>query len=84
MALALNNMRPPHIEHIANGQNTLDMIHIEVLINYDINIPIKANAWDGKAHPISIFGHMEFLEIDTKNIFMFLLHIADFIKVRKV
>ena len=60
------------------------MAHIEVLINYDINMPMEANAWDGEAYPISIFGHMEFLEIDAKNIFTSLLHIADFIRTRKV
>ena len=60
------------------------MAHIEVLINYDINMPMKANAWDDEAYPISIFGHMEFLEIDAKNIFTSLLHIADFIRIRKV
>jgi len=43
MALALNYMRPPYIEHMANGQNMSDMAHIEVLINYDINVLMKAN-----------------------------------------
>ena len=45
---------------------------------------MKANAWDGDAYPISIFGYMEFLEIDAKNIFTSLLHIADFIRTREV
>jgi len=84
VALALNNIRPPSSENIANGQHTLDMIHFEVPINYDINTPTEANAWDGKAHSISIFGHMEFLEIDAKNIFTSLLYMADFIRAKKV
>ena len=84
IAPILNNMMSSHIEHIVNSQNTLDIMYIKVLINYDINTPIKANAWNSKAHPISIFGHMEFLEIDTKNVFMSLLHIANFIRAIKV
>lgn len=84
MALALNNMRLSYIEHIANDQNTLDMMHIEVLINYNINTPTEANAWDGEAHLISIFSYIEFLEINAKNIFISLLHIANFIKAIKV
>jgi len=44
MALALNNMRLPHIDYMANSQNTSDITHIEVLINYNINAPIEADA----------------------------------------
>jgi len=44
VALALNNMRSPFVENIANSQYTLDMMHFEILINYDINAPTKANA----------------------------------------
>jgi len=44
-----------------------------VPLPYNINQPVEPNAWDGKAHPISIFGTMEFLEIDLKNMFMSLL-----------
>lgn len=61
-----------------------DMAHIEVLINYDINVLMEANTWDSEAHLISIFRYMEFLEIDVKNIFTSLLYIVDFIKIRKV
>jgi len=60
------------------------MAHIEVLINCDINMSMEANAWDSKAYPISIFEHMEFLEINAKNIFTSLLHMANFIRTRKV
>jgi len=59
-------------------------MYFEILINYDINASTEANAWDSKAHFISIFGHMEFLEIDVKNIFTSLLHIVDFIRTRRV
>ena len=62
----------------------MDIIHFEVPINYDINAPTEANAWDGEAHPISIFRHMEFLEIDAKKIFTSLLYMADFIRAKKV
>jgi len=84
VVLALNNMRPPSSKNMANGRHTLDMLHFEVLINYDVNASTEASAWDGKAHPISIFGHMKFLKIDAKNIFTSLLCIADFIRARKV
>ena len=69
---------------MVNSQNTSDITHIEVLINYNINAPIEADAWDSKAYPISIFGYMEFLEIDAKNIFMSLLYMANFIRARKI
>jgi len=81
VVLALNNMRPSSSE---NSQHTLDMLHFEVLINYDVNTSTEASVWDGEAHPISIFGHMKFLKIDAKNIFTSLLYIADFIRARKV
>ena len=83
MAPALNNMRPS-VKNMINGQYTSDTIHFEISINYNINALTKANAQDSKAHPISIFRHMEFLKIDTKNIFTSLLYIADFIRTRKV
>ena len=69
-----------------NIQHVSDMMNFKVLINYEINTPTEAeaNAWDGKVHTISIFGYMEFLEIDSKNIFTFLLWIADYIRARKV
>jgi len=41
---ALNDIRSPHIEHMVSSQNTLNMIYIEVLINYNINAPMEANA----------------------------------------
>jgi len=61
-------------------------MNFKVLINYNINAPTEANAWDNKAHPISIFCHIKFLEIDidSKNIFTSLLQIADYIRARKV
>lgn len=83
MALALNNMRFSHIKNIANSQHTSDTMQLEVLIDYDINASIEADVWNDKPHPISIFRYMEFLEIDAKNIFTFLLYIADFIRIRK-
>ena len=40
---------------------------------FHCHIISKPNAWDGETRPISIFGTMEFLEIDSKNMFMSLL-----------
>jgi len=45
---------------------------------------VKPNAWDSEVCPISVFGTMEFLEIDMKNIFMLLLHMTNYIKNKKV
>ena len=58
--------------------------HYEVPLNYDINGSLEPNTWDSKAYPISIFGQMEFLDINTKNIFTSLLRMANFIKSRKI
>ena len=69
---------------MANNQHALDIMYFEIPINYDINTPIKANAWDGKAYSIFIFGHIKFLEMYTKNIFTSLLYMTDFIRTRKV
>ena len=45
---------------------------------------MEPNTWDGKAYPISIFGFMEFLEIDAKNMYISLLYMANYIRSRKV
>jgi len=44
----------------------------------------KPNTWNGEAHLISIFGTMEFLEINAKNMTMSLLRMANYIKNKKV
>ena len=59
-------------------------MHYEVSLSYNINQFIEPNTWDSKAHPISIFSTMEFIEIDAKNIYTSLLCMADFIRFRKV
>ena len=53
-------------------------------LNYNINSLLESNAYNGEAHPISIFGQMEFLEIGAKNMFTSLLRMANFIKSRKI
>jgi len=45
---------------------------------------MEPKAWDSEAHPHPLFDTMEFLEIDAKNIYTSLLHIADFIRSREV
>jgi len=37
------------------------------------NQPVELNSWDEKAHPISIFGTVKFLDINSKNILTLLL-----------
>ena len=71
-------------ESIENNQHAANMQYFEVFISYDINNPSELNSWDGEAYPIFIFGHREFLGINSKNIFTSLLWIANFIKARKV
>ena len=53
-----------------------------VLISYEINQLIEPNAWDSEAHSISIFGTIEFLEINSMNMMTSLLYIVSFIKNR--
>ena len=53
-----------------------------ILIPYKINQLVELNAWDSKAYPISIFGTMEFLEIDSMNMTTLLLYMVNFIKNR--
>ena len=85
-APALNYMPIPQGESEAN--NTTNMCpsqgFMNVLISYNINQPAEPNTWDGEAHPISIFGTMEFLEIDSINITSSLLCMANFIRNRSV
>jgi len=45
---------------------------------------MELNTWNSEAYPISIFGSMEFLEIDAKNMYTSLLCIMNYIRSRKV
>ena len=74
-APALNNLPCSQGRGEANNAtNTCNSQEFtNVPIPYDINQPVEPNAWDGEAHPISIFGTMEFLEIDSKNMSISLL-----------
>ena len=51
---------------------------------YNINQPTEPKAWNGEAYSLSIFGTIEFLEINAENIYISLLCIADFIRKKKV
>ena len=57
---------------------------MNVLILYNINQLVEPNTWDGEAYLISIFGTIEFLEIDFKNMSTSLLHMTNFIRNRDV
>jgi len=65
-------------------KNSSQHSHYEIPLAYNINKPMEHKVWDGKAHPLSLFGTMEFLKIDAKNIYTSLLHMADFIRSMKV
>jgi len=83
-APALNNLPCSQGEGEANNiTNTYNSQKFaNVLILYDINQPVKLNAWDREAHLMFIFGTMEFLEINSKNMSTSLLHMANFIRNR--
>ena len=82
----LNEMSISQCESEANNMtNTYpSQDFTNVLILYNINQPVELNAWDGEAHPISIFGTMEFLEINSMNITSLLLYLANFIRNRSI
>ena len=42
------------------------VINIQLL--YDPNTPMEHNLWNGSFHPILLYGSMEYLALDTKNI----------------
>ena len=53
-------------------------------IPYGDKQPTEPNFWNGNILPISLFGTIEFLDINFKNISISLLCIADFICNRKL
>ena len=53
-------------------------------IPYKDNQPVELNSWNKEAYPISIFGTVKFLDIDSKNILTLLLWMANFISNRKI
>ena len=57
---------------------------MNVLIPYDINQPVRLNAWDGEAYSISIFGTIKFLKINFMNMSTLLLYMTNFIRNRNV
>ena len=83
---ALNNLLCSQggdkINNATNICNSQKFVNVPIL--YNINQLVKLNAWDGEAYLISIFGTIEFLEIDFKNISTLLLHITNFIRNRDV
>ena len=85
-APALNNMPSQPVGHEITDSSGINSqsSHYEVPLTYNINQSTEPNSWDGEAHPISIFGSMEFLEIDTKNMYTLLLYIVNYIRSRKV
>ena len=85
-APALNNMPTSQGENkVNNNTNTCSSQGFtNIPISYEIDKPVEPNAWNGKAHSISIFGTMEFLEIDSINITTSLLCMANFIKNRSI
>ena len=79
-------MPSQHVRHKVTDslRISLQSSHYEVSLAYNINQPMESNAWDSEAYSISIFGFMEFLEIDAKNIYTLLLHMENYIRLRKI
>jgi len=73
--LALNNTLPLYKASKANNQHVpnAQQEDFKVLLNHDINGFSEFNTWNSEAHLISIFSHLKFLEIDSKNMFTSLL-----------
>jgi len=71
----LNNMYNPQYEGtIFNNPNMSMLRDIKTsFIPYKDNSSTEPNTWDGEAHFISIFGTMDFLDIDVKNMLILLL-----------
>ena len=85
-ALALNNIPSPQGEsETINIPDTCSQQEFYVVsLSYDVNQPVEPNAWNGEVCPVPIFGTMEFLEIDFKNMFMSLLCIVNYIRSNKI
>ena len=85
-ALALNNIPSPQGEsETINIPDTCSQQEFYVVsLSYDVNQPVEPNAWNGEVCLVPIFGTMEFLEIDFKNMFMSLLCIVNYIRSNKI
>jgi len=86
LTLALNNTSFPQDESEAiNNPNIYSQQEFYVVsLPYNINQLVKPNAWDSETCSISVFGIMEFLKIDSKNMFTLLLCMANYIRNKKV
>ena len=63
------NMSPAHVDDC--------VINISLL--YDPNAPTEPDLWNGSFHPISLYGFMEYLTSNTKNIRNLLNFMAKYI-----
>ena len=85
-ALTPNNIPSPwgESETINIPDMCLQQKFYAVLLPYNVNQLVEPNVWDGEVHSVSIFNTMEFLEIDSKNMFTSLLCIANYIRSNKI
>ena len=58
------------------------VINIQLL--YDPSAPIEPELWDRSFHPISLYGSIEHLALDSKNIKDFLNFMAKYISNKQV
>ena len=79
-------MPSQHVRHKITDslRISLQSSHYEVSLAYNIDQPMESNAWDSEAYSIFIFGFMKFLEIDAKNMYTLLLHMENYIRLRKI
>jgi len=82
----LNNMPTPQNKNVvSNNTNTCLIQNVfNVQLPYDINQSIELTSWDGNAYPISLYGLLEHLNINMSNIKISLLHMADYVKSKKI
>jgi len=76
------NSRQQHVENIglAINNNTVDNNNVfNIQLNYNINQALDPESWDSNFHVISLYGSMEHLALDIKNIKKSLIRMRKYI-----
>ena len=65
-----NTMTPQCIstEHPSSPSPHGDNVVINIQLLYDPNTPTEPDLWDGNFYPISLYGSIEYIASDSKNI----------------
>jgi len=57
---------------------------INIQLQYNLNTPTEPNLWDGSFYPISLYGFIEYIALDSKNIKDSLNFMAKYIANKQV